>query len=83
MPGLGRRVQRHPPRPGSADRDEHRLPRPRRRSPRSILSVMYSLPQWLVERQLMAAYGYDTAAAIAAYRQRDAGIDPASQPDAR
>lgn len=41
--------------------------------PAQYLSVMYSLPLWLVER-LMAAYGYDTAAAIAAYRQRDAGI---------
>ena len=41
--------------------------------PAQYLSVMYSLPLWLVER-LMAAYGHDTAAAIAAYRQRDAGI---------
>ena len=40
--------------------------------PEKFLSVMFSVPEWLV-RQLIADYGYPTAKAIVSYRQREAG----------
>lgn len=54
------------------DRDSIVYPDPAA-DPALHLSVTQSLPLWLAQR-LLDAYGPETAAAIAAYRQRDAGI---------
>lgn len=42
-------------------------------APLTYLSIMYSIPGWLVER-LVSAYGFAQAEAICAYRDREGGI---------
>ena len=53
------------------DKDAGSLPWPNREDdPALYLSVTHSLPRWIVER-LVAAYGFEEAQAIAAYRPRE------------